>query len=162
MTAVFLIGSAVLGVGMVAGGYALGGYPLLGLLLAALGAIWLFGLIRRWKWIPLLGLVSVYGFAAAGFFLRLSGVLLFVGALLGLLSWDLTDFSARLRLAADQDDVPALERRHFLQLVLVFLPGAVLSAAALLLRVQISFGWAVVLILFGVWGFGRMVNQLLH
>jgi len=162
MTTFLLFGSTLFSVGLVAGGYSLAGFSLLALLLGALGVIWIVGIIRGWKWIPLVGLLSVYGFAAAGFFLGLSGVLMFVGALLGLSAWDLSDFSARLKLAAEEDDVPSLERRHMLRLMLVLLPGAALVAVSLIVHIRISFEWMVVLILVAVWGFGRMVAQLLH
>lgn len=162
MTIFLLYSSILIGVGLVASGYGLAGYSLVGILLGALGAAWIVSLIRRWKWIPLLGLVSVYGFAAAGFFLGLSGVLMFLGAIFALAAWDLSDFSERLRLASQGDDVSGLERRHILRLMLVLLPGVALSAAARELHIQMSFEWTVVLILFGAWGFGRMIHRLLH
>lgn len=162
MTAFLLFGSILFGVGCVASGYSLAGYSLPGILLGVLGTAWIIGLIRRWSWVSLLGLVSIYGFAAAGFFLGLSAGLMFLGAIFGLAAWDLSDFSARLRMAAEGDDVPGLERRHILRLVLVLLLGAALSAAALVEHIHIPFEWMVVLILFGVWGFDRMVHQLLH
>lgn len=162
MTAFLLFGSILLSVGCVASGYSLAGYFLPGILLGVLGTTWIIGLIRRWKWVPLPGLLAIYGFAAAGFFLGLPAGLMFLGAIFGLSAWDLSDFYARLRLAAEGDDVPGLERRHILRLMLVLLLGAALSTAALVEHVHISFEWMVVLILLGVWGFGRIVRQLLH
>ncbi len=162
MTSLFLYGSTLLSLGLVVSAYSLAGLSLPAFLLGVLGSIWIVGLIRRWKWIPLVGLVSIYGFAAAGFFLGLSGVLMLLGTIFGLFAWDLSDFSVRLRLAASEDDVPGLERRHTLRLLLVLLSGVVLSAVALLEHIRLSFEWMVVLIVFAVWGFGRMINQLLR
>jgi hypothetical protein len=44
----------------------------------------------------------------------------------------------------------------------VLLSGVMLSAVALLEHIRLSFEWMVVLIVFAVWGFGRMINQLLR
>jgi hypothetical protein len=99
---------------------------------------------------------------AAGFWLRLSTPLLLAASLAGLAAWDLAAFARRLLRAAPEDDVRGLERKHLARLGVVALAGLALCLAALYLPAKVSFGWALVLVLVGVWGAGRVVGWLLR
>jgi len=162
MTRPLLFLFVALAVASLVAAFSLAGYFLPVLVLLLFGVLWMAALLRRWAWASAVGLFAVYGFAAAGFWLRLSTGLLLTSALAGFLSWDLTSFAQRLRLAAPEDDVAGLERRHLLRLFLVALAGMILCLGALYLPAKVSFGWSLLLVLLGVWGIGRVVNWLMR
>jgi len=88
--------------------------------------------------------------------------LLIGGAVFALLTSDLADFDARLRLAAPEDDAAGLERAHLLRLLAFALAGGALSLSALTLHAVFSFEWIVVLVIVAMWGLVRLVNRLLQ
>jgi len=152
MTRPLLFLCAALAVASLLAAFGLEGYLLPVLALLVLGILWIVSLAYHWTWGSVVGLFTVYGFAAAGFWLRLSTSFLLAAALAGLLAWDLAAFAQRLRLAAPQDDVTSLERSHLVRLSVVALAGLVLCLGALYLPAKISFGWSLLLVLVGVWG----------
>jgi hypothetical protein len=159
----------ILGAGLLAAAFFSLGFPVPGYSILGLGLAWMAGLFLGWKWISVPALFAYFGFAAAGFYLmpsaglasQASTWLLVAGALCALSAGDLSDFLSRLDLAADEDDVPALERRHYLQLSIVVTIGAILSVSALAVHVRVSFEWSLGLIVLGVWGISRVVGWLL-
>ena len=175
MTRLVLFVSVFLGVGLVAVAYLINGFVNPAGALIILGLAWMVGLSRGRAWTSILGLFIVYGFASACFFLdsqttrlvtatgiNLTTLLLLGGGLFALLAWDLTDFYARLRLAADDDDLPALERRHFSRLLPVIALGMAASILALTIHVNISLEWMMVIALLGIIGMSKLINRLLR
>ena len=162
MTAFLVYPSIVLCAGLPAWAYLASGRPLQAFLLVLAGVCWAVGLYFRRNWTAFPGWLAVYGLTAAGFFLDLRAALLLTGAFFALLAWDLTDFSSRLRLAAPEDRIAGLERRHLFRLILLAAAGSSLSLLALTLKAQFSFEPLAVLIVFGVWGIARMVRGLLQ
>jgi hypothetical protein len=152
----------VLSVGLLAAGHFRSGLDWSAAGLLVFGILWIVGLALRWGWIPPLGMFVAFGVAAAGLFLDPLPVFLVFGALFALLAWDLAEFYLRLRLASPEDDIAALEKPHLLRLCVLVLAGGVLSAFALMLHLKPSFEWMVVLMVFAVWGVGRMVYWLLN
>jgi hypothetical protein len=108
-----------------------------------------------------LGLFVSFGAAVLGLFLDLPPELLIAGALCALLAWDLADFYLHLSKAAPEDDITGLERPHLVRLAVLVLAGGGLSAFALTLRLKPSFEGTIILMLFMMWGIGRMVDWLL-
>ena len=169
MTRLLLFVSAVMCILLLAAGFFLAGSWMPTLVFLLLSAVWLVGLARRWNWAAAYGLFLSFDFAAFGFFQNTHGNLvvsiepafLVTGALLAFASWDLADFSSRLRLAAPQDDIAALERRHLLRLFVLIILGGLLAYAAPNLRARLSFEWVVVILLFVVWGISRLVRWLM-
>jgi hypothetical protein len=161
MTRILRFICSVLSIGLLATGYFRSGlrWPALGLLV--FGIMWIVGLALLWDWIQFLGLFISYGAAALGLFLELTPVFLISAALFALLAWDLAGFYLRLSLASPEDDLAGLERRHLSRLVALALAGGGLSAFALNLHLKPLFEWMVILILFAVWGIGRIVDWLL-
>jgi hypothetical protein len=151
----------ILSVGLLAAGYFLSGlvWPVVGLLV--LGVFWIVGLAFRWDWVPLLGLFAAFGSATLGLFIDISPVFLISASIFALLAWDLAEFHKRLRKGSPEDDLAALEKRHFLRVAALALAGGLLSAFALTLHLKPSFEWMVILMLFAVWGISRMVDWLL-
>jgi len=161
MTRILRYVCPILSVGLLGSGYFLGGlrWPAVGLIV--FGIIWVSGLLFHWDWIHPLGLFAASGVAAFGLFMDPSPVFLISGALLGLLAWDLSEFHNRLRMASPEDDTASLEKRHLLRLFAIALVGGCLCTFALIIHLNPSFEWMVILVFFTVWGIGRMVDWLL-
>lgn len=84
-----------------------------------------------------------------------------LGALGGLLSWDLSDFMQRLRFAAPTDDVDGMERRHLARVGIVAVVGGVLAYLSVVLQIRrLAFEVAVGLILLAALGVTRLVMRL--
>lgn len=160
MTRPLLFSSAALATGCLAAAFGLAGASWLVLVLLSFGVLWIVAISLRLSWASSVGLFGVYGFAAAGFWLQLSTPLLLAASLAGLAAWDLAAFDHRLGRAAPGDDVKGLERSHLLRLVGLAGAGLVLSLAALYLPARISFGWALLLVVLGMWGVGRLVGWM--
>ena len=162
MTPYFLFPSLLLAAGLPAWACLASGRLVPGLGLAVVGIGWVLGLgLRRW-WVSIPGFLGLYGLIAAGFFLDLPAAPLVAGAFFSLVAWDLSDFAARLSLAADDDRLVDLERGHLRRLFVVALLGAGLAVLSLALKVRLDFEPLAVLIVFGVWGIGRVIHRLLQ
>lgn len=156
------IGSACIAAGSLAlaGGYLVGDLPLPAAALLAFGAFWLAAQRQGWAWVSAFGLVLSAGAAAGGLVSGLSPAWLLPGALGGLLAWDLAAFEGRLRLADRADDRPGLERRHLAWLIPIAAGGLLLSGAAAVVQVQLSFVWLLALALISAVGLMRLVSWL--
>jgi hypothetical protein len=86
---------------------------------------------------------------------------MFLGALGGLLGWDLSDFARRLRYAAPTDNVSDMERRHLARVGMVALLGGALAYLSTVLQVRrLAFEVAVALSLLTAFGLARLVMRL--
>jgi|GEM_PF-543595 len=111
-------------------------------------------------WFSALGLVVSAAAAAAGLLLGAPSGWMIVGALGGLLAWDLTDLDQRLRLADSTDDLSTIGRRHLAWLGLTAGLGLLLTAAAMLIPLRFSFALTVFLAFAAVLGMTRLVSWL--
>jgi hypothetical protein len=82
------------------------------------------------------------------------------GALGALLAWDLTDFMHRLRLVARTDDLRGIERRHLTRSTIVALAGLSLASIPMLVRLEFTFEWVVLLTLVAALGVTQLVSWL--
>jgi hypothetical protein len=128
--------------------------------LIGLGALWAFALLRRWSWFSAFGLFASLVVAAAGLWFGLAPGWMLAGSLFALLTWDLTDFERRLRLAAEGDDVGGLARVHLTRLSLVALIGFALASIAMLVRLQFSFEWAALMALVAALGLSQLIGWM--
>lgn len=161
MIGIALISSVVLSTGMITTIFILSNHTYLALIVFFLGVLWLIGLRRTWKGIPFLGLFGMHALAVYGILLDCPPILAAAGAFFSLLAWDLADFSYRLRLAARGDPLSRLIHRHFLIFMLIALAGATLVVFSLKVRMQLTFEWMALLLLFGSWGVIKIVTRLL-
>ena len=84
-----------------------------------------------------------------------------LGALGGLLGWDLSDFAMRLSRASPRDDVQGMERRHLERAGIVAALGFGLAWLSVVIRVErLPFEVAVGLVLLAVLGLTRLVLGL--
>jgi hypothetical protein len=151
---------AGLGIAALAWGYAGDGYAITALALLLFGVVWLVGQWRRWVWLSTMGSAVTAATAAAGLGLGVTGGWMIAGAVGGLLAWDLAEFDHRLCSAAPTDNRRALEGRHLAWLGLAVGIGLLLAVAAGLIRLRLSFGWAVLLALAGALGTARLASRL--
>jgi hypothetical protein len=84
-----------------------------------------------------------------------------LGALGGLLGWDLSDFARRLSYAAPMDDTRGMERLHMERVGIVAALGFGLAILSLFVRIhRLAFEVAVGLILLATLGLTRLVIGL--
>jgi len=152
--------SVLMGVGSLAYAYDGRGFELVTRGLLILGALWLVAGRQRWVWFSTIALVIMVSLASFGLWIALSPGWMISGALGALLAWDLTDFMRRLRFAPLMDDLRALERRHLTRLTLVTVVGIALASIAMLVRVEFSFEWVMLLTLVAVVGVTQLVSWL--
>jgi hypothetical protein len=84
-----------------------------------------------------------------------------LGALGGLLGWDLSDFARRLSYASPMDDTRSMERLHLERVAIVAALGFGLAILSVIIRVErLAFEVAVGLVLLAALGLTRLVIGL--
>src|SRR5215208_398817 len=112
MTIIALVLSIILGIASLAMGYAQAGAANYTRWFLLLAAIWLFMHFRKRYWFSSIALIITVSAAAYGVWREFPTVWMLLGAVGGLIGWDLSDFSQRLSYAAPMDDTQTMERRH--------------------------------------------------
>jgi len=151
-----LLATVSLAIGYVQAGAA--GY-LLGFLLLAV--IWFMTHFRKWYWFSSLALLITVVAAGYGVWRGFPTVWMLLGALGGLLGWDLSDFARRLTYASPMDDIQGMERLHLQRVGIVAGLGFGLAILSVVIRVQrLAFEVAVGLVLLAALGLTRLVMGL--
>jgi len=152
--------SVLMGIGSLL--YAYAGTGLDGVLrgLLLLGALWLFAGRKRWTWFSIIAILLTVTLAGFGLWIELSPGWMIAGALGGLLAWDLSDFMRRLQFVHITDDKRGLERRHLTRVTIVALAGLLLASIAMLVRLEFTLEWMMLLALIGVLGVTQLVAWL--
>lgn len=140
--------------------YAWGAQGIIALLIAALGMLWLIGHRRRWGWTGALVFTFFVGAAAFGAWRGLPAGGMLVAMVVTLMAWDLDAFVRRLRDARRVADERALMRAHLLRFSLVAAIGLLLSGIALVGRVELGLGGALLLGLLVVLSLSRAFGTL--
>lgn len=161
MTIIAMIISILAGTGSLAIGYSQMGLGGPARWFLVMGVLWLASHWRRWHWFSSLGLLVAVGAAAYGVWREFPMIWMLLGALGGLLGWDLSDFARRLGFAAPMDDTSGLERRHLERVGIVAALGMGLALLSLFIRInRLAFEVAVILVLLAVLGLTRLVIGL--
>ena len=161
MTLVALILSIILGTGSLAIGYSQMGLPDPARWSLLLGALWLAGHWRKWYWFSSVGLLITIIAAAYGVWREFPTIWMLLGALGGLLGWDLSDFARRLSYAAPMDDTQGMERRHLERVGIVAALGLAIALLSVFIHIQrLAFEVAAALILLAALGLTRLVMGL--
>ena len=161
MTLVALIISILLGTISLAIGYSQGGESSYSLWFLLLGVIWLVTHFRKWYWFSSIALLLLVFAAAYGVWREFPTVWMLLGALGGLLGWDLSDFARRLGYASPMDDTGSMERLHLERVGIVAALGFGLAILSVIIRVErLAFEVAVVLVLLAALGLTRLVIGL--
>ena len=102
----------ILGTSALAYGYSQAGITDTARWFVWLGIIWLLAHWRKYYWFSSAALfITIIG-AGFGVWFEFPTIWMLLGALGGLLGWDLSDFAMRLSFASPMDDVQGMERRH--------------------------------------------------
>ena len=112
MTTIALVLSILLGNASLAMGYGQAGATDYSRWFLLLAALWRFAHFRKWYWFSSIGMLVMLVAAAYGIWLQYPAVWMLLGAVGGLLAWDLSDFARRLSLASPMDDTRSIELRH--------------------------------------------------
>ncbi|MGE5462417.1 MAG: hypothetical protein ACM3PS_03625 [Syntrophothermus sp.] len=161
MTTIALVFSILLGTASLAIGYGQAGATGDSRWLILLAVVWLFAHYKKWYWFSSVALVLIIAGAAYGVWLGYPTMWMVLGAVGGLLGWDLSDFARRLSYASPMDDTRTLERRHLERAGIVAALGLGLALLSVLLRFErLAFEVAVGLLLLAVLGLTRLVIGL--
>jgi hypothetical protein len=161
MTIIALVSSIILGAASLAIGYSQGGASEYSLWLLLLGAVWLLTHVRKWYWFSSIALLIIIFAAAYGVWREFPTVWMLLGALGGLLGWDLSDFARRLSYASPMDETRGLERIHLERAGIVAALGFGLAILSVVIRVErLAFEVAVALVLLAALGLTRLVIGL--
>jgi hypothetical protein len=161
MTIIALISSILLGAVSLAIGYAQAGASNYSLWFLLLAAAWLLTHFRKWDWFASIALLLIVFAAAYGVWREYPTVWMLLGALGGLLGWDLSDFARRLSYASPMDDTRSMERLHLERAGIVAALGFGLAILSVVIRVErLAFEVAVGLALLAALGLTRLVIGL--
>jgi hypothetical protein len=161
MTIVAMVLSVILGVGSLVIGYRQAGFTDPVSWFVVLGIVWFVSRWQRWHWFASLAMLVMVAAAAYGVWKEFASVWMILGALGGLLGWDLSDFARRLSYAAPTDDVRGMERRHLERVGIVAVLGLGLALVSIYVHVQhLAFEVAVGLIILAALGLTRLVMGL--
>lgn len=156
-----MILSIVLGTGSLAYGYLQAGSTVAARWFLILGIVWLFAHWRKHYWFSSVALFITLFAAAFGVWNEFLTIWMLLGALGGLLGWDLSDFARRLSYASLTDDIAGMERLHLTRVGIVAALGLGLALLSLYIHIQrLAFEVAVGLVLFAALGLTRLVMGL--
>ena len=141
-----------------AAGYALAARWFEALAAVVVGAAWLAGSRGRMVWVANLAFLSLVALAAWAVLGGLAPAWGLAGLLAALAAWDVSAFGARLGGEARVVGERALWSGHLRRLGAALAAGLALGAAALLLRVEIGFGWALALGIVAVVALSRAIR----
>jgi len=161
MTIIALVLSILIGTASLAIGYGQAGQPAYSLWFLVLAVLWLVAHFRKWYWFSSLALLVTVIAAGYGVWHEIPTVWMLLGAVGGLLGWDLSDFARRLSYAAPMDDTRDLERRHLERVGIVAALGIGLALLSLYIHIhRLAFEVAVALLLLAALGLTRLVIGL--
>jgi hypothetical protein len=141
-------------------GFGLAGHPLIAAGAALLCVGWLAIGWRAAGSNPALddfGLLVFIGITVWGFWQGLSAWLALVAVLLALAAWDMGRFIRRQVLALNEEMAARMERTHLIRLGQALGGGLLLGSLALLVRIPLDFGMALVIGIIAVVALSRLV-----
>jgi len=161
LTLIAFILSVMLGSGSLSIGYYQAGMSDPARWFIWLGILWILAHWRKVYWMSSLAFFLTLFGAAYGVWHELRIMWMLLGALGGLLGWDLSDFAVRLSYASPRDDIRGMERRHLERAGIVALLGFGLAWLSVVIRVErLPFEVAVGLVLLATLGLTRLVLGL--
>jgi hypothetical protein len=161
MTIIALVLSILLGTISLVIGYLQAGVSDYSLWFFLLAVLWFVTHYRKWYWFSSIALLMIVFAAAYGVWSEFPTAWMLLGALGGLLGWDLSDFARRLSYASPMDDTRSLERLHLERVGIVAALGFGLAILSVIIRVErLAFEVAVGLVLLAALGLTRLVIGL--
>ena len=123
------------------------------------GLLWLTGDWRGWDWTADTCLAGWVGLAAFGAWQELPAGWMLIGVVAALAAWDLAHFAAHLRGAGAIPPPAELTRAHLRRLAIVVAAGLLLGGIALGIRVELTFGWALLAAALAIIGLSRLLRS---
>jgi hypothetical protein len=161
MTVVAMIVSIIVGIGSLAYGYSQAGMPDSARWCVLMGIVWILAHWRKYYWVSSVAFFLTLFAAAYGVWNQFTIFWMLLGALGGLLGWDLSDFAMRLSYAGPMDDVQGMERRHLERAGIVAVLGFGIALLSIYIHIQrLAFEVAVGLVLLAALGLTRLVIGL--
>lgn len=161
MTIIAMILSILLGTGSLAYGYSQAGSADPARWFLWIAVLWILSQWRRVYWASSVAFVLVIAGAAYGVWNGFTTLWMLLGALGGLLGWDLSDFARRLSYAAPTDDIRGMERRHLARVGVVAALGFGIAWLSVVIQInRLAFEVAVGLVLLAAVGLTRLVVRL--
>jgi hypothetical protein len=161
LTLIAFVLSVILGTGSLAVGFYQAGLFDPARWLIWMSIVWILAHWRKVYWISSLAFVLTLIGAAYGVWHEFRIMWMLLGALGGLLAWDLSDFAVRLSYASPRDDVSGMERRHLERAGIVALLGFGLAWLSVVIRIErLPFEVAAGLVLLAALGLTRLVLGL--
>jgi len=161
MTIVAMVISIIVSTSSLAYGYLQEGYPDPARWIVLIGIVWVLAHWRKLYWFSSVALFLAIFAAGFGVWREFPTVWMLLGALGGLLGWDLSDFAVRLRYAGSTDDIQGMERRHLARVGVVAALGGGLAYLSAVIQIRrLAFEVAVGLILLAALGLTRLVLRL--
>jgi hypothetical protein len=127
-------------------------------LAVAIGLLWLAGDWRSWDWTADVCLAAWVGLAAFGSWQGLPAGWMLIGVVAALAAWDLAHFAMRLSGAGALPPPAELTRAHLRQLAIVAAAGLLIGGIALGMRVELTFGWAILAASLAIIGLSRLIG----
>jgi hypothetical protein len=124
----------------------------------AIGLLWLGSQWRGADWASDPCLAGWVALGAFGAWQALPAGLMLLGIVAALAAWDLDHFASRLRRAGHVAQRPELARAHLRQLAVVAAIGLALGTIALGLRVELTFGWALLAAGLAIYSLSRLIG----
>ncbi|MBI5354529.1 MAG: hypothetical protein HZB50_17960 [Chloroflexi bacterium] len=149
------IGAAILVFGM-----ATQGHPIPAIGIALLGLAWMVAHKRRIRWVASPAFAIFVVISAASIWGGIASWMALTCVMFSLAAWDLALFVQRLEMTSEPTDRKIMERTHFTQLGFVIGLSLLGVFAITLIRINLTFGGAVILALLGVWGISSLVYRL--
>ena len=139
----------ILASGVLVAGYAREGFWFPMILVFLTGLIWL---AKQWDWLPwkIIGSIGLAVFTIAAMVLAFVGfpaILILLSLILTLIAWDLDDFLSRTMEAGYVENATGLERLHLKRIAITSGLGLILGGAALEVKIDLAFGWILLLVL---------------
>jgi len=161
MTIVAMVLSIFLGIGSLAYGFSQAELADPTRWFVLLGIVWLLAHWRKFYWFSSVALFITLIGGAIGVWFQFPTIWMLLGALGGLLGWDLSDFARRLSYAAPMDDAQGMERRHLERVGIVAALGFGLAWLSTVIQInRLAFEVAVGLVLLAALGLTRLVMRL--
>ena len=161
MTILATILSIILGTGSLAYAYSQAGLIDPARWFVWIGVLWILAFWRKLYWASSVAFLLIILGAAYGVWNSFTPVWMLLGALGGLLAWDISDFARRLSFAAPRDDIRGMERRHLARIGIVAALGLGLAWLSVVIQInRLAFEVAVGLVLLAALGLTRLVVRL--
>lgn len=124
-----------------------------------LAFLWLAARLPKWAALSSAGLIACLVVAALGVFLGAPPLAMLVASVFGLAAWDLAQFNRRFEGIGRVEAAAEIEGRHLKRLLVVGGVGLALGAAALFVRVRLSFAVILLLGLLTFLGLSQVVRR---